>query len=218
MKEQEWLDKVEQLSSEWKDRCELVVPTTAKYQLSRMVFESVWRIIDWDLKILREILKDNGNWIIFEALQRLKFEGTLRGFWIEECATDDQIEGIVSIDESSTDLNKLKLVTRGHFPRVDKLLSDLKSKEVPFINKRNSMHKILYENAHDSAHMSVWLMHSSHVEREIWSDLRSCFFEMGICALRISRISSDKSHVNAIQKECEEVLRELDSQIQELPV
>ena len=63
MKEQEWLDKVEQLSSVWKDRCDLVIPTTAKYQHSRMIFEAVWRFNEWDLKILREILEDNRDWI-----------------------------------------------------------------------------------------------------------------------------------------------------------
>ena len=88
MKEQEWLDKVEQLSSAWKDRCDLVIPTTAKYQLSRMIFEAVWRFNEWDLKILREILEDNRDWMVFEAHQRLKIEGILSGFWIEECATD----------------------------------------------------------------------------------------------------------------------------------
>ena len=61
MGEQEWLDRVEQLSSTWKDRCSLVFPTTDKYKLSRVIFEAVWRFNEWDLKILRECLEDNRN-------------------------------------------------------------------------------------------------------------------------------------------------------------
>ena len=217
MKEQEWLDKVEQLSSAWKDRCDLVIPTTAKYQLSRMIFEAVWRFNEWDLKILREILEDNRDWMVFEAHQRLKIEGILRGFWIEECAADDQLENLFCVDKGSTDIHKLKLVTRGNFPKVHKVISDLRRKEVPYVNKKREGFIQLYEEANGAAHMSVRLILSSYVEREVWSELRSCIFQMGVCALRISRISWDESHVNIIENEFKEALRQLDSQIQESP-
>ena len=92
MGEQEWLDRVEQLSSTWKDRCALVFPTTDKYKLRRIIFEAVWRFNEWDLKILRECLEDNRNWMLFEAHQRLKTEGILQGFWVEECASDEELK------------------------------------------------------------------------------------------------------------------------------
>ena len=217
MKEQQWLDKVEQLSSTWWGRCELVVPTTPKYQISRMIFDAVWQFNKWDLKILREIPQDSRDRIVFEAHQRLKIEGILRGFWIEECATDDQLENLFRIDKSSTNIDKLKLVTRGDFPKIHKVISDLKRKEVPYVNKRREGFIQLYEEANGAAHMSVRLILSSYMEREVWSELKSCVFQIGICALRISRISSDESYVSTIETELKEALTKLESQIQELP-
>lgn len=38
---------------------------------------------------------------------------------------------------------------------------------------------------------------------------------MGICALRISRISWDENHASVIESEFKETLRQLDLQIQE---
>ena len=108
MGEQEWLDRVEQLSSTWKDRCALVFPPTDKYKLSRIIFEAVWRFNEWDLKILRECLEDNRNWMLFEAHQRLKTEGILRGFWVEECASDEELKkfGCGRVFQSSKFENK----------------------------------------------------------------------------------------------------------------
>ena len=79
MSELEWLDRVEQLSATRKDRCNLVSPTTNRLGLSRMIFESVWQFNEWDLKILRECLKDRRYWMLFEAHYRLKIEGFHRG-------------------------------------------------------------------------------------------------------------------------------------------
>jgi len=42
-------------------------------------------------------------------------------------------------------------------------------------------------------------------------------FQIGICALRITRISSDESYVSTVEFELKEALRILDSQIQESP-
>ena len=185
--------------------------------ISRMVFEAVWRFNEWDLKILREILEDNRDWMVFEAHQRLKIEGILTGYWIEECATDDQLQNLFRVDKGSTDIDKLKLVTRGKFPKFHKVMSDLRRKEVPYVNKRREGFIQLYEEANSTAHMSVRLILSSYVEREVWSELRACIFQMGECALGISRISRDESHVNIIENEFKEALRQLDSQIQESP-
>ena len=93
----------------------------------------------------------------------------------------------------------------------------LRRKEVSYVNKGREGFIRLYEEANGAAHMSVRLILSSYVEREMWSELRSCIFEMGVCALRISRISWDESHVNIIETEFKEALRQLDSQIQESP-
>lgn len=214
MKELEWLDRVEQLSSTWMDRCDLVIPTTAKYQFSRMVFEAVWRFNGWDLKILRAISDGGQDWMIFEAHQRLKIEGILRGFWIEECATDNQLDALFRVNRDSTDIDKLRLVTKGNFPKFHKVISDLRCKDVPYVNKTREEFIQLYEGANGAAHMSVQLILSSYVDRKVWPELRSCLYQMGVCALRISRISGDKSHVRCIMDEFEEAVREFDSQFQ----
>ena len=53
-----------------------------------------------------------------------------------------------------------------------------------------------------------------HVERDVLQEIRHCVYEVSVCALRISRISWDNSHVGAIESECKETLIQLDSQIQ----
>ena len=213
MSELKWLDKVEQLSTTWKDRCNLIPPTTNKYMFSRIIFEAVWRLNEWDLKILRECLKDNRDWTLFEAHQRLKLEGMLRAYWVEECATDDRLKKIIVVDKDSS-LESQKLVTREKFPSVHKIISELKRKNVPYINQHSKTFISLYEGANDSAHMSLRLILTPLVERKVWPEIKECLFQVGICALRISRISSDKHHASIIENELMEVLRQFDSQFQ----
>ena len=215
MREQDWLDKAEHLSSTWKNRCDLVHPPTDKYGLSRTIWDGVWIFSEWDFKVLRHCLENNRNWMVFEAHQRLKVEGIIRGFWVEECARDDEIENLLSINYESTDVGNLQLVMLKNFPRVSDMIKQLKRKDVPWI-KRNPERLIrLFEISNETSHMSVRLMFTPNVPRNLLQEIRHCVYEVSLCALRISRISCDESHVGAIENECRETLIQLDSQIQE---
>ena len=213
MREQDWLDRVEHLSSTWKDRCDLVHPTTYKYELSRIIWDGVWTFSEWDFKVLRHCLENNRNWMVFEAHQRLKVEGIIRGFWVEECARDDEIENLLTVDNDSTDVSKLRVVMRKSFPSVSTMIRELRRKDVSWI-KRNPEGLIrLFEMGNATSHMSVRLMLVPNVERNILQEIRHCVYEVSLCALRISMISWDKSRVEAIENECTETLIQLDSQI-----
>lgn len=213
MSKLEWLDKVEQLSATWKDQCNLVSPTNTRNELSRKIFEAVWRFNEWDLKILRECLEDHLDWMLFDAHQRLKLEGILRGYWIEECAADDRLKNLFIVDKKPS-LGSLKFKTRENFPNVPKMISDLKCKNVPYIAQRSKYFVSLYDGANDTAHMSLQLILSPLVvERKMWPEIRECLYQVGVCAIRISRISWDKSHVRNIENEFIETLKQLDSKI-----
>ena len=212
MGEQEWLDRVEQLSSTWKDRCALVFPTTDKYKLSRIIFEAVWRFNEWDLKILRECLEDNRNWMLFEAHQRLKTEGILRGFWVEECASDEELKNLVAVESFRPQNLKIRMAT--NFPKPQKIIADLRCKDVPYINKNSEKFLQLYQGGNDLAHMSAVLISSPLVDRGVYIEIKECLYQIGIGALMISRISWDESHVSIIENELGEALRQLDPLIQ----
>ena len=217
MSELEWLDRVEQLSSTWKNRCNLVSLTTDRYRFSRMIFEAVWLLNEWDLKILRECLEDNRNWMLIDAHQRLKIEGILRGLWVEECATDERLKNIIIADKDSSS-ESLKLVTREQFPKVRKILSDLERKDVPILPNFSNTFNSLYDGAHDTAHMSLRLILSSRVERKVWPEIKHCLIHVGTCAIRISRISRDNSHASIIGNEFVEAVNQLDSRIKKVGI
>ena len=210
MREQDWLDKVEHLSSKWKNRCDSIHPTSDKYRLSRTIWDGIWIFSEWDFRILRYCMESNRNWMVFEAHQRLKVEGIIRGFWVEECARDGEIESLLTVDSDSTDVSKLRMVMRKGFPSISKMVKELKHKDVSWI-KRNPEGLIrLFEMGNETSHMSVRLMLVPHVERNILQEIRHCVYEVSLCALRISMISWDKSHVEAIENECMETLTQLE--------
>ena len=214
MREQDWLDKVEHLSSKWKDRCDLIHPTTDKYRLSRTIWDGVWIFSEWDFRILRYCLENNRNWMVFEAHQRLKVEGIIRGFWVEECARDDEIESLLTVDNDSTDVSKLRIVMRKSFPSISRMVKQLKCKDISWVRRNPEGLIRLFETGNETSHMSVRLMLMPHVERDILQEIRHCVYQVSVCALRISRISWNNSHVGAIESECKETLMQLDSQIQ----
>lgn len=151
--------------------------------------------------------------MVFEAHQRLKLEGILRGFWLEECVSNDELEDLFDVDTDSS-LGTLKLVTHKNFPKIHKVVSDLERKDVKYIAKNAKAFVSLYEGANDTAHMSLRLMWSHFVQREVWSEIRECLYQIGVCALRISRISWDETQANSIENELREALKHLDLQIQ----
>ena len=212
MPERVWLDRIEHLSSTWKDRCDLVSPLTDRYKVSRMIYEAVWTFIEWDLKILRVCREDPRSWRVFDAHERLIIEGILRGFWVDECVTDARLEGLFAVDERKS-IDSGRLVTRGNFPKVHKILFDLRSREVPYVNKRRESFTRLNKMFSATAHMSQHLILSPNVERPVFPEIKACLYDAGICAIRILRVSTDLDHVSIVESEFKEALRQLDSQI-----
>ena len=216
MDEQEWLDRIKNLSSAWRDRCDLITPYLGRYQLSRLFFDQVWFLVEWDLGTLQICLEDARAWGVFEMHRRSKIEGILRGFWLEECASDQAIENLITIH--SFDPQYLKINFSSSFPKPSRMIANLKRKDVPYINKRANEFLKLYQSANDFAHMSVVsILGSRAVDRKgIHTEIKGSLFEIGVCALRISRVFEDKSHSRQIKTELEEELIELESQIQKL--
>ena len=213
MDEREWLDRVKNLSSAWRSRCDLVTPVLGKYQLSRLFFEQVWFLIEWDLETLRICTEDTRAWGVFEMHQRPKIEGILRGFWLEECASDQTIEDLVTVHYFNP--KDLKIKFNRNLPKIPKILSELSRKDVPFINERAEEFLRIYQSANDFTHMSVVSILSSRVARQdIYSEIRESLYQIGICALRISRISENRDNSRSIENALKETLIKLDSQIQ----
>ena len=211
MHELQWLDETERLSATWKTRCESVFPTTDRYTLSRRIFEAVWQFNEWDLKILRECLEDSRHWMLFESHQRLKIEGIIKGFWVEECTTDDEVEKLLAVNHDAS-LKGMKLVTQKNFPKVRTILS--RKDLPPHLAKHSEAYKSLCEGANDTAHMSLQLVWMAEVnDRKVWPGIRECLYQIGMCAMRVSRISWDKSHVSVIENECKEALTRLDQSL-----
>ena len=191
MSEREWLDKADLLLASWQARCDLVRPTIHRYQLSRSIWEAVWILWEWDLQILRQCEVDHKNWLVFEAHHRLKVEGIIRGYWIEECAEDEQIIKLLNIDLTSSDVHQLRIKMQGHFPRLPAMLKQLERYDVPWIKGKSARFHQLYESGNETAHMSVLLAQGHRIQRAIRPSIRHCVAEVGLCAMRIARISLD---------------------------